>query len=393
MKPGCWPSKFNKHFLGLSFGAGAGLFYALGNSIVQYIYREHEDTQLSEFQIIFVRSLVTLILVGVLLAWKRINPTGGSWKNFGMLCLMGVAKISSIIFFYGSLAGLPLGDATVILFMAPVFTIFLGIILLKEQCSLCNIILGLLSFLGVAIIAAPGVFFPDANTVNPYRASHTLVPDKNATYTVLDDDSIDHKKIRSVGFGVGAAIALSFHFIILKVNTQSVDCRISLFYPSMLGIFIPPIAMAIQQEPVTRQGLSVKSWLLMISTGFTYFAAMMLLAYALLMEDAGPVALVRNAEVIFAFVFEIAIERQIPMMFSIIGVTLILWTTMTIFLNRIFNIEKKLYRSCCYCCCCLQGDNIDDDVDDNDSVENFGNENEKIPMKAGYKPIPKYNDG
>ena len=248
MTLGFVPEKINKHFLGLSLAAGAGLFYALGNSVVQFIYRENEGSDLSEFQIIFVRSLVTILLVGVVLAWKRIDPTGGSWRNFGMLCLMGVAKISSIIFFYASLSGLPLGDATVIMFMAPVFTIFLGILLLKEKCSVCNIVLGLLSFLGVAIIAAPGVFFPDTETVNPYRASHSLVP--NTTYTVLDDNEIDRTKIKSVGFGIGSAISLSFHFILLKVNTQSVDCRISVFYPSILGLIISPIAMAIQQDPI-----------------------------------------------------------------------------------------------------------------------------------------------
>jgi Permeases of the drug/metabolite transporter (DMT) superfamily len=372
-----WTEKANfKHFLGLSLGAAASFFYALGNSTVQYVLRENKGSPLSVFQLVFVRSLGVLTLVGIVLAVKRINPYGGSLRNFGLLCLLGAAKISSIIFYYISLTGLPLGDATVILFIAPVFTVFLGIILLKEKCSLCNITLGLLSFLGVAIIAAPGVFFPGAKKVNSH-ASHTILQDKNVTYVGLDDhDKIEQKKLRCVGFAIGSAMCLSFHFIILREATQRMDPRISLFYPSIFGVLIAPILMAINQDIVMLQALNVESIVLMFSTGFTYFAAMMILAYALLMEEAGPVALMRNAEVIFAIIFEITIERQIPMVFSVVGVVMILCTTTTIFVNRIFNVEKKIIDESC----CSPRDGADGDGD------------EKIPKKAGYKPVPKDSD-
>ena len=73
--------------------------------------------------------------------------------------------------------------------------------------------------------------------------------------------------------------------------------------------------------------------------------------YALSVEEAGLVALVRNSEVLFAFIFEITIEHKIPMMFSIVGVILILLTTSMIVLNRMFSIEKRIWRMLkLYCC-------------------------------------------
>ena len=75
--------KSYRHLIGLIAGASAGLFYALGNSLVQYVYRHNEALNISEFQIIFVRSLVQLLLVVGILGWKRINPLGKTKQDFG----------------------------------------------------------------------------------------------------------------------------------------------------------------------------------------------------------------------------------------------------------------------------------------------------------------------
>ena len=345
--------ELKSRLLGLICGACAGFFYALGNGLVQFIFRHNSQVKLSEFQIVFVRSLVQLVLALVLFLWKRINPWGGTWSGIGMLWLMGFVKICSIIFFYKSLVGLPLGDATVIMFTAPVFTIILGIVLLREPCSVSNIVFGLFSFLGVAIIAAPGIFFPSAEghgkTLDPYHASHTLVPKKNQTITVLNNE-VDNKQAMSVGFGIIAALALSLHMIILKINTKTIDYRVAILYPSLFGIFLSPVCMLVEQEKVVFGELSYEYWILMASTGLSYFTGMMLLAYALSLEEAGLVALVRNSEVVFAFIFEIALENQIPMMFSVVGVVLIVWSTSMVVFNRIFNIEERICK-CLPCVC------------------------------------------
>ena len=331
--------ELKSRLLGLICGALAGFFYALGNGLVQFIYRHNSKVELSEFQVVFVRSLIQLGFGAILLLWKRIKPWGGTWSGFGLLWLMGFVKMCSIIFFYGSLKGLPLGDATVIMFTSPVFTIVLGIVLLREPCSIWNLVFGMVSFLGVAIIAAPGIFFPSSRD---HIHKHSLVPHKNHTVTTLNNDYVSHEQAKSVGFGIIAAIALSLHMIFLKINTKTVDYRVAILYPSILGIISSPIFMLAKEENVIFGELRYGYWMLMVSTGVSYFIGMMLLAYALSLEDAGMVALVRNSEVIFAFVFEVGIEKQIPMLFSIVGVVLIVWSTSMIVFNRIFNIEEKI---------------------------------------------------
>ena len=361
--------ELKSRLLGLICGGLAGFFYALGNGLVQFIYRHNSKVELSEFQVVYVRSLIQLGLAVLLLLWKRIKPWGDTWSGFGLLWLMGFVKICSIIFFYASLKGLPLGDATVIMFTSPVFTIILGIVLLREPCSIWNLVFGMFSFLGVAIIAAPGIFFPssrDRSQTHHHYHSHSLVSNTNQTGTTLNDQA-SHEQIKSVGFGIISAIALSLHMIILKVNTKAVDYRIAIMYPSILGIIASPICMLAEKEKVVFGELSSGYWVLMVVTGISYFIGMMLLAYALSLEDAGLVALVRNSEVIFAFIFEVLIEKQIPMMFSIVGVVLIVLSTTMIVFNRIVNIEEKICKKLPYCPSCKR---TEDDLSEYELISN-----------------------
>ena len=333
-----------RNLIGLSCGAIAGLFYALGNALVQYIYRQNPDAELAEDQVILVRSMVQFVLIITILAWKRMNPWTGSWKMFARLWIMGMMKVISLVFFYRGLRVLPLGDATVVLFTNPVFTLFMGMICLKETCSVFNILFGLLSFLGVGIIADPQLFFPEKsiglNSTSQLNASAVI----NSTIIKAQP----YSQIAGVGFALLGAIMLSLYMVILKYNTtDKVDFRVALFYPSICGLIIPPIVQAAEQQPFVWNQLTYDYWIIMVCSGLSYFVAMFLMAYALYMAEAGPAALVRNAEVIFALIFEVVIEKQIPMLFSLVGVFLILWCTSMIVVNRIFALEKKICMKCC----------------------------------------------
>ncbi|XP_066918054.1 uncharacterized protein [Clytia hemisphaerica] len=339
-----------RNLIGLTCGGSAGLFYALGNALIQYIYRQNPHVDLSEDQVIFVRSVIQFVMIGAILLWKQMSPWTGSWKMFGRLWFMGMTKVISLTFFYRALRVLPLGDATVILFTNPVFTLFLGIIFLNEARSAFNIIFGLVSFLGVAIIADPKLFFSEQTLLN--GPSNTTMTSINATSPVLNGTNIEeaapYSHIVAVGFGLMGAIMLSLYMVILKYNTSDkVDFRVALFYPSMCGLWLPPIVQAVEQRPFEWNQLTYDFWLIMLAGAVSYFIAMFLMAYALYMAEAGPAALVRNAEVIFALIFEVVIMQQIPMLFSIAGVVLILWCTSMIVFNRIFSLEQKICQKCC----------------------------------------------
>lgn len=335
-----WISKLKEHtdrFTGLICGTIAAIFYSLANVLVQYIYYHNKDLDLSEFQIIFVYSVVQIILSIVLLLRNRINPWGDTWSVFGLLWLAGFARSCKFIFFIVSLINLPLGDATVIMFTSPVFTIVLGIVFLREPCSIWNLIFGMVSLLGVAIMIAPGLFFTLKRSPAPYHYIHDV--NTNQTVTAQKYQFVaDYEK--GAGFGIAAAFSSSLYMILMKFNTRNISYRVFSLCPNILGMMLPVLYMLITKEQIIS--LSYEYWILNVLVGFLYFIGMMLIAFALFLEDAGQIALTRYSEILFAFIFQVFIEKQIPVLYSIVGIVLIVLAASLIVLNRIFNIEERI---------------------------------------------------
>ena len=359
-------------FNGLICGSAAGIFYSVANALVQSIYHSNEELDLSECQIIIVYSLVQFILNIMLLVWKRINPFGDTWSVSGLLWLMGLARSCIFIFFIQSVINLPLGDATVIMFTSPVFTNILSIVLLREPCSIWNLVFGMFSLLGVAIVVAPEKFFSLNRSPAPYSY---LQVSTNQTETPLKPHQITADYEKGVAFGIAAAFLSSIYMILMKINTKNIDYRAFFLCPSLLGIVIPTIHMLIEKHKVVM--LSYDYWILNVAAGFSYFIGMMLIAYALFLEDAGQIALTRYSEVLFAFIFQIVIEKQIPMLFSTVGVVLIIWSASMIMLNRIYNIEEKIYKKFPDCPSCRTKKDKEEDLPDYELVSNDCEHNEK----------------
>ena len=102
--------------------ASAGIFLSLGNSMVQFIFDKNTDIYISPYQVLFTRSLIQAILTVMLMLYNNIHIYGGKRKNIWSLSLMGVFEASAIVLIYIALKKIPVGEATVIHFTAPVFT-------------------------------------------------------------------------------------------------------------------------------------------------------------------------------------------------------------------------------------------------------------------------------
>ena len=328
-------------------GLIAGLFFSLSNSLVQKVLTQNKTNNLSQFEVIFITSVVQILLISILLAWKRKSPLASTRTEFALLMGLGLAKFCCIAFFMAALKLLPLGDATVILYTAPAWVFFFGLVFLKEKFSIFNLFFGILSFLGVVIIAAPDYFFP--TTARRYSHIHSLVKANNTTSSNMD--SVASGNYKGVLFALATAISLSINMVVIKKSTMFIDYYVTILYPHIYGVIVSPIIMVIMQKYFVLGQITLWSWLLLLATGLSNFLAMLLIAFALSLEDTSPIAFIRNSEVLFAFIFEITIAHKIPMMFSIVGVILILLTTSMIVLNRMFSIEKRIWRMLkLYCC-------------------------------------------
>ena len=105
-------------------------------------------------QMVFIRSIigitVSLALVQMEGGW-RILRTDRPWLHLVRGLLLVVANLT----FFTSLAVIPLGDATALFFVAPLFITLLSILILREKVGMRRISAVLVGFAGVIIVQQP----------------------------------------------------------------------------------------------------------------------------------------------------------------------------------------------------------------------------------------------
>ena len=121
----------------------ATLFFAMMNVMVKYIPR------IGAVEIVFFRSLVSLVMSYVMLRQMKISVWGNNKK---WLIIRGIAGSAGLLFFFATIKVIPLGSAIAIQYMSPVFTTLLGVFIVKEKVNPLQWVFFGLAFVGVLAI-------------------------------------------------------------------------------------------------------------------------------------------------------------------------------------------------------------------------------------------------
>ena len=119
------------------------LFFTAMNVLIKYIPR------IGAVEIIFFRSVVSLVMSYGILRHKRINIWGNNKK---WLIIRGIAGSAGLLFFFTTIKVMPLGSAIAIQYLSPIFTSLLGIIIVKEKVLPWQWVFFGLAFVGVVVI-------------------------------------------------------------------------------------------------------------------------------------------------------------------------------------------------------------------------------------------------
>jgi drug/metabolite transporter (DMT)-like permease len=106
-------------------------------------------------QIVFVRSLVALGLVGWLMWWER-SSTTFSLQRPWLHAVRGALGLVSFTTYYMAIAALPLATVTAVAFAAPLFVTALSALALGEPVTRGRWTVVLVGFAGVLIVLRPG---------------------------------------------------------------------------------------------------------------------------------------------------------------------------------------------------------------------------------------------
>ncbi|KAI4550952.1 hypothetical protein R6Z07F_017751 [Ovis aries] len=276
---------------------GLGLFYTLlsaflfsvGSLFVKKVQDIHA-VEISAFRCVFQMLIIIPCLI-----YRKTGFIGPKGQRIYLL-LRGVLGSNAMILLYYAYQLTSLADATVISFSCPVFTSIIACVFLKEKYSPWDALFTAFTITGVILIVRPPFLF----------GSEIAETDKD--YSV---------HVKGALVALAHAVFAAMTLVILRKIGTSVDYMLSIWYYVIVGLIECVIVLSILGEwRLPHCGLDR---LFLILIGMFGLGGQMFLAKALQIEKAGPVALMKTMDVVFAFIFQIIFFNDMPSWWTVGG--------------------------------------------------------------------------
>ena len=233
----------------------ATFFFAMMNVGVKYL------RSIPAVEIVFFRSVISLIISFSYLKVRKIHPWGNNKK---ILFIRGLAGAIALVMFFITLQEMPLASAVTIQFLTPIFTTILGIYIVKERVYVWQWVFFSISFFGVIIIQGVDL------RITPLYATIGLVA------------------------GIFAGIAYN---MIRKLNTTENPMVIVLYFPL---VTIPVTGIYVAINWVMPTGID---WLVLLFIGLATQFAQFYMTRAFQAEELSKIASIKYVEIIYAIIF------------------------------------------------------------------------------------------
>ncbi|XP_041972349.1 solute carrier family 35 member G1 [Aricia agestis] len=288
-------------YIGLILATLSSLFFSLCSVIVKSLVNI-DPMQLAMFRFIGV----FLPTVPVVIYTEQ--PIFPKDKRILLVLRSIVGTVGLMLSFY-AFRNMPLADASVIVFSVPVFVALFARVFLKEPCGIWNTISIVLTLVGVILITHPPFLF--GNTAIESNQNYNNFKGAIAAFV-------------STIFGANAYVLLrvlkGLHFSVIMTNFGAIAILQTLSYCFILGVLCMP-------------NCGTDRFLVVCLALFSYLGQI-LLTMSLQLEQAGPVAIARSADIVFAFLWQVMFFNEMPNKFSIFGAVLVLSSVLLVGLRK-----------------------------------------------------------
>ena len=350
---------FQHRLIGITMSACSGMAFTLSNFMVQVAHVEisHRQQQqrqqvaeesnnftkpiqtISNVEMVLIRSAVQLcfilpfIVINKLEIFQRL-------KDLPYLLLMGLSGFINIIFIYSSLERIPISDTLLVTFTSPLFCALFSKLFMGEGLHWINSVAGIISFIGVTIVARPSILF---GTTDTKRVTLTTIQLSNNT-----GDNHNYNTNNELVYLIGVlyallgAIFLALYFALVRklINVNGIHSAVTVFYPTLMGLIVCILLIVIGKESVYLPQNKSEVFVLS-SIGVYSILALTCLTFALRVENATIVNLIRNLDVIYAFLLQYGVFGIKPNAWNLTGGAIILFATSIVVARQHFNVEKK----------------------------------------------------
>ena len=196
-----------------------------------------------------------------------------------------VVGLAAMYGFFYAIAHLKLSNAMVFSYSSPIFIPLIASFFLKEKISLGMIIAAIVGLIGVLLVAKPdqGMF--------------------NALSVI----------------GLGACFLSAMAFVTVRALTSTEPPERIVFYFCIFGTLISSIPMFWHWRAFTLKELA-----LLITAGLLANISQLFMSYAYSLAPAGQIGPMNYIAIVFAGIWGFIFWHEIPDMFSIIGISIIL---------------------------------------------------------------------
>ena len=262
----------------------SALFFSVMSLLVKEV-----GTRLPTQEVVFARALVSMVVAYGLV--RRARP--GNWgKRKGLLVVRGLAGFSALSCFFYALVHLPLADATVIQYTNPVWTAWLGWIVLAESLTVGEALLSAAGLLGVLLIARPTFLFGGDMRLDAFATA----------------------------VGLAGAIFSAAAYVSVRKLGRTEHPMIIVFYFTVVTVpaALPGMLLSGAVWPTAAE------LMFLAGVGVTAVLGQLYLTRALQLEPAGRATAIGYVQIVFASVWGIFFFHEFPDALSLLGAAMVL---------------------------------------------------------------------
>jgi drug/metabolite transporter (DMT)-like permease len=242
------------------------------------------------FEIVAARSLVVSVIAGVAL-WRGGHSFRG--VEISLLLQRALLGFGALTCYFYSIIHLPLADATVIYFTNPVLTALAAAWVLHERMGVWELVLVVLSLVGVLFVARPSFLFGAESSLDPL----------------------------GVGLGVISAFFGASAYITLRRMQRDPPLLVVFYFSTITVLIASPMMMLNFVVP------NAMELFLLTCMGVATHVGQLAVTWAFRMERAGRAAAVGYLQIVFAAGWGWLLFSEVPDIWTWLGAAIIAGAT------------------------------------------------------------------
>lgn len=298
---------FNHQRIGIVYAFGSTLCFTFSDLFAQFIMITTKKN-IPKLQIVLIRNLIQILfLIPFLLVFgaEFIIPRT-KWPS---LIIIGALQFIGTIGLYYALSFVPLADFFLLSATCPMITPVLSFFILNERWTVIDTLCGSLNFVGVILVMRPASLFG----AEGIKGVTLLTSGKNRYQLFLIGCII------SLIYGINRALYFILSRKWYKENqTENGAQLVLLFYESVFVFIMAQVAMIFHGDVFVYP----ESWEVgfpLLSVGVCTTLASMCIVYAAKTERATMIGVIRNFNVIEAFIVQYIFMHIEPGVWSLSG--------------------------------------------------------------------------